>query len=64
MKDALVRNSRAIWLAVILLTLGGVMTGMRLPVSLFPHIDYPRVVVAIEAGDRDAGQMAAAITER
>ncbi len=62
MKDALVRNSRAIWLAVILLTLGGVMTGMRLPVSLFPHIDYPRVVVAIEAGDRDAGQMAAAIT--
>ena len=62
MTDALFRNARAIWLAVILLTLGGIMAGLRLPVSLFPHIDYPRVVVAIESGDRDAGQMAAAIT--
>ena len=35
---------------------------MRLPVTLFPHIDYPRVVVSIDAGERDAEQMAATIT--
>ncbi len=35
---------------------------MRLPVTLFPHIDYPRVVVSIDAGERDAEQMAADIT--
>lgn len=62
MTEALAKHARAIWVAVILLTLGGVLAAMRLPVSLFPHIDYPRVVVAIDAGERDADQMAAEIT--
>jgi multidrug efflux pump subunit AcrB len=39
MTDAILRNGRAIWLAVLLLTLGGVFAGTRLPVSLFPLID-------------------------
>ena len=30
--------------------------------TLFPHIDYPRVVVSIDAGERDAQQMEADIT--
>ena len=34
----------------------------RLPVSLFPHIDFPRVVVSVDAGERDPAQMAAQIT--
>ncbi|MBV9884797.1 MAG: efflux RND transporter permease subunit [Sphingomonadaceae bacterium] len=55
-------HARAIWLAAILLTLGGIVAATRLPVSLFPHIDYPRVVVSVDAGDRDASQMAAEIT--
>jgi multidrug efflux pump subunit AcrB len=62
MSGAILRHHRAIWLAVLLLTLGGVYAGMRLPVSLFPHIDYPRVVVAVDSGDRDAAQMATIIT--
>lgn len=45
-----------------LLTLAGLVAAMRLPVTLFPHIDYPRVVVSIDAGERDAVQMAADIT--
>ena len=52
----------AIWFAVILLTIGGIVAALNLPVGLFPHIDYPRVTVAIDAGDRDADQMAAEIT--
>ena len=61
-KTHLQRLAPAIWLAVILLAVGGVIAALNLPVSLFPHIDYPRVVVAIDAGDRDADQMAAEIT--
>jgi CzcA family heavy metal efflux pump len=62
MSAALSRHARSIWLAVALLTLGGLLAATKLPVSLFPHIDYPRVVVAVDAGDRDAAQMAAEIT--
>ena len=61
-RRALARHARTIWLGVLLLTLGGVLAGLRLPVSLFPQIDYPRVVVSIDAGDRDAAQMEAQIT--
>lgn len=62
MKDVLQRHSRSIWLCVFLVTLAGLVGALRLPVSLFPHIDYPRVVVSIDAGDRDPTQMAADIT--
>ena len=62
MTDALSRHARALWLAVALLVVGGVVAATRLPVSLFPQIDYPRVVVSIDAGDRDAAQMAAEVT--
>jgi hypothetical protein len=47
---------------MILLTLGGIASALSLPVSLFPQIDYPRVVVSIDAGERDAAQMEARIT--
>ena len=56
------KHSRSIWLSLFLVTLAGIVGAMRLPVTLFPHINYPRVVVAIDAGERDAGQMAADIT--
>ncbi len=59
---ALADHARAMWLAVILLTLGGIVAATSLPVSLFPPIDYPRVTVAVDAGERDAAQMAAQIT--
>ncbi|WP_174285202.1 efflux RND transporter permease subunit [Sphingomonas bacterium] len=62
MKEALIRHQRSICLAVILVTLAGLVAATRLPVSLFPHIDYPRVVVSIDAGERDPEQMAAQIT--
>lgn len=55
-------HGRSIWLAVILLSLAGLLAAPRLPVGLFPHLDYPRVVVSIDAGNRDAAQMAAEIT--
>lgn len=62
MKDVLHRHAQALWLAAFLLVAGGLFAATRMPVSLFPHIDFPRVVVAIDAGDRDAGAMTAEIT--
>lgn len=59
---ALERHSRTIWLAAIALTLGGLFAARQLPVSLFPKINYPRVVVTVDAGDRDPTQMAIQIT--
>jgi multidrug efflux pump subunit AcrB len=61
-KDALHRHAQALWLAAFLLVAGGLFAATRMPVSLFPHIDFPRVVVSIDAGDRDAGAMTAEIT--
>jgi multidrug efflux pump subunit AcrB len=62
MVGGLQRHARALWLAAALIVLGGVMAATRMPVSLFPHIDFPRVVVSVDAGDRDAQQMTAEIT--
>ena len=62
MTRLLVNHARALLLALVLLTAGGIFAAMRLPVSLFPPIDYPRVTVAIDAGERDAAEMAAQIT--
>jgi multidrug efflux pump subunit AcrB len=62
MSGALHRHARALWLAAILVIVSGIFAGTRMPVSLFPHIDFPRVVVSIDAGDRDAQQMTAEIT--
>ncbi|MBK7249641.1 MAG: efflux RND transporter permease subunit [Gammaproteobacteria bacterium] len=62
MTVSLAQHSRAVLFAAVLLTVGGVFALSRLPVGLFPQIDYPRVIVSIDAGDRDAAQMAAQIT--
>lgn len=62
MNALLEQHRRSIWLSVVLVTLAGLFAATRLPVALFPHIDYPRVVVSIDAGDRDPEQMAALIT--
>ncbi len=62
MKAFLENHARSIWLLVALCTLGGVIFAFKMPVSLFPPIDYPRVIVTVDAGERDAAQMAAEIT--
>ena len=62
MNASLRHHSRSVWLAIALVTLAGLVAAFNLPVSLFPHIDYPRVVVAIDAGDRDVEQMTATVT--
>ena len=55
-------HRRSILFLVAILALAGIAAGFRLPVALFPHVDFPRVVVSLEAGDRPADQMVIVVT--
>lgn len=55
-------HRRSLLFAFALLALAGICTGMRLPISLFPDVSFPRVVVSLDAGDRPAEQMATLVT--
>ena len=58
----LAAQGRFVTLAFLLLAFAGAAAAFRLPVSLFPHIDFPRVVVSLDAGDRPADQMVSQVT--
>ena len=45
-----------------LLVLGGMAMAFRLPVTLFPQVDFPRIVVNLDAGDRPAERMTMEVT--
>jgi len=56
------RHRRSILFLLGLLALGGAGSAVKLPVALFPQVAFPRVTVAVEAGDRPGEQMVIAIT--
>lgn len=62
MTRLLSRHGFSIALALTLVVLAGVVAAWRMPVGIFPRIDYPRVVVNVDAGDRDPAQMVAEVT--
>lgn len=55
-------HRRSILFLVVLLALGGLALAFKLPVALFPHINFPRIVVSLEAGDQPAQQMTVDVT--
>ena len=57
-KEWIQRHSRSILFFMVVLAFGGAAGSFKLPVALFPHVDFPRVVVSLDAGDRPAEQMA------
>ena len=58
------RHARSIVVVAVALTIAGVMSGLSLPVGLFPQVAFPRVIVSVSAGDRPADQMALLVTRR
>ncbi|MBS0456028.1 MAG: efflux RND transporter permease subunit [Proteobacteria bacterium] len=60
--DWLIQHRRSLLLLVAILALGGLVAAWKLPVGLFPQMDFPRVVVAIDAGDRPLQRMQAEVT--
>ena len=56
------RYGKAILFAVILLCLAGAYSGWTMPSSVFPHTDFPRVVILIDNGVMPGDEMMATIT--
>lgn len=55
-------HRRSLLFLCLILALGGVVAALRLPVSLFPDVAFPRVRLTLDAGDRPADQMVVAVT--
>ncbi len=56
------RHRRSILFLLFVASLGGVVSGLSLPVALFPDVSFPRVRVTLDAGDRPANMMVAQVT--
>ncbi len=56
------RHRRSILFLLIVAAIAGVISGLNLPVALFPNVAFPRVRVTLDAGDRPAEAMVAQIT--
>lgn len=55
-------HRRSILFLLAMIALAGAVSAFRLPVSLFPTVAFPRVVVSIDAGDQPAEQMEMLVT--
>lgn len=55
-------HRRSILFLLAVFALAGLLSSINLPVSLFPHVQFPRVVVSLDAGDRPAERMAVEVT--
>ena len=55
-------HRRSVLFFLLLLSLAGAFSAFKLPVTLFPNVDFPRVEVTLDAGDRTAEQMALQVT--
>jgi CzcA family heavy metal efflux pump len=55
-------HRRSILFLLALLVAGGLASALKLPVALFPQVDFPRIDVTLDAGDRPADQMALQVT--
>lgn len=57
-------HRRSILTLFLFLTVAGILAAFRLPVALFPKVNFPRIAVNIDAGDRPADQMVIAVTRK
>ncbi len=58
----LARHRAPVLFLASIVVVAGVVDATRMPVSLFPTIDFPRIVVNVEAGDRPIDRMASDVT--
>jgi CzcA family heavy metal efflux pump len=56
------RHRAAVYLAVALLTLGGLWALFTLPAGIYPEVTYPRIVVLARGGTFEAEEMTVAVT--
>jgi len=56
------RHRRSILFLLAVLAVGGLVSMFSLPVALFPRVDFPRIQVILDAGNRPAEQMVTEVT--
>jgi CzcA family heavy metal efflux pump len=56
------RNARAIGLGVVLLTAAGFYSMFSLPSSIYPEVEFPRIVIVAKSGDLSPRLMQLAVT--
>ena len=56
------RHRRSLVFLFVALVAAGAGAASGMPVALFPHVDFPRIVVGVDAGDRPADRMAIEVT--
>ncbi|MDA8093893.1 MAG: efflux RND transporter permease subunit [Betaproteobacteria bacterium] len=56
------RHRRSVLFLLATLALAGLFAAFHLPVTLFPNVDFPRVRVSLDAGERPASQMVVQVT--
>src|SRR6266404_5072127 len=56
------RQSRAVVVLVLLLSVAGLYAAFQLPTAIFPQTDFPRIVIIIDNGVVPAPQMLVSVT--
>jgi len=55
-------HRRSILFLIVVMAVGGLVSSFSLPVALFPQVNFPRIEVSLDAGDRPAERMAIEVT--
>jgi multidrug efflux pump subunit AcrB len=61
--DYVRRHAKAFFFTVILLTLAGAASVFRMPVSLFPDVTFPRIVILADNGEEPSERMMVEVTK-
>lgn len=61
--EALARHRISILFFFLVLTIGGIFTIIKLPVALFPKMEFPRIIVNVDAGDMPVDKMIVEVTK-
>ena len=62
MNQWLATHRRSVLFLIAVATVGGLLAAWKLPVALFPKIDFPRVAVNVDSGDRPGDRMVVEVT--
>lgn len=55
-------HKRGVYFIVTILSIGGIVSLFKMPISLFPNIDFPRIVVLADNGEEPADRMMIDVT--
>ena len=60
--EILSSHRKAVFFLVAVLSIGGIVSLFQMPISLFPNIDFPRIVILADNGEEPADRMMIEVT--